>query len=178
MEAVFGTNTGLDPIGIQHEAIKEPCVESKSQCWKLFASIRVNFASRLTESRNKPGLTPAPLSLQVSHLLRTSNNKPTRFHHVCNQHEKGHAIVKESPLHGLGLFATEDLDAGCQISALDRPLVGILTKARLEDSCANCFSSTVAPIYGVLPAPLKDTFICAKCKQVRYCGKVWLKSLL
>lgn len=89
---------------------------------------------------------------------------------------KDHTIVKDSSIRGLGLFATEDLAAGCEIFAIDRPLVGVLTKARLEDSCANRFRSTIATSYGVLPAAVKETSLCGKCKQVRYCGKVWLKS--
>lgn len=66
-----------------------------------------------------------------------------------------------------GLFATKDLPAGAQIFTVERPLIAALSKARLGDTCANCYKSG-----GEIAGGVEALKACTGCKQVKYCGKV------
>lgn len=97
---------------------------------------------------------------------------------------KGHAIVKQSPTAGLGLFATKDLEPGHLIFELDRALVGTLDTALLGEHCSNCYIQAGA----IDPhATQSDDFSklrngmeiggatireCSGCSLLAFCGKV------
>jgi hypothetical protein len=85
---------------------------------------------------------------------------------VC-VNEKGESI-------GNGVFANLDFEAGVQIAAIHRPILGSLDTERLVDTCANCYtwtegSSTGTRLY--VPGGTKVSK-CAGCQRFRYCSKV------
>ena len=90
------------------------------------------------------------------------------------QSERGNAIIRDSPTAGRGLFATRDIPAGDLIFYIQRPLLCVADRARLEDTCANCLVwvngfSVEERGTGSDPVTLKA---CLRCKQVKYCSKV------
>ena len=83
-----------------------------------------------------------------------------------------HSEVKSSPLGGRGLFATKTHEAGDILLAVDRPLVAVLDKPRVEDTCAWCFSWTELPILsGAGVNQVAKVNLCTGCKKVRYCSR-------
>jgi len=86
----------------------------------------------------------------------------------------GFAVIKNSPVSGRGLFATKDLQAGELIFSIERPLVCVLDGTHLDDTCANCFVSSQGPPIGRTVRDVDDVQLkaCARCKQMKFCGKV------
>ena len=85
-----------------------------------------------------------------------------------------HASVRKSTVSGNGLFADEDIPAGELILSIPRPLVGVLDIARLQDTCANCFTWTAASSIGSRQYVPAGTSVqgCTGCNSVKYCSKV------
>ena len=80
--------------------------------------------------------------------------------------------VRSSPLGGRGLFATKSHSPGDVLLSLDRPLIAVLDKTRIEDTCSWCFSWTELPVLsgaGVNQASKVNW--CTGCKKVKYCSK-------
>jgi hypothetical protein len=96
--------------------------------------------------------------------------------------ERGHAVIRTTTVNGTGkwttkspkgLFTTRDLPPGTEIFTVERPLVSMLNKERLEDCCANCYKS-----FSEVPGGLEALKACTGCKQVRYCGKVSISPFM
>jgi hypothetical protein len=80
--------------------------------------------------------------------------------------------VKRSTLGGRGLFATCPIEGGDVLIELERPLIAVLDRPRIEDTCSWCFSWTELPVLsgaGVNQA-LKVNW-CTGCRKVKYCSK-------
>jgi hypothetical protein len=80
--------------------------------------------------------------------------------------------VKRSSLGGRGLFATCPIEGGDVLIELERPLIAVLDRPRIEDTCSWCFSWTELPVLsgaGVNQA-LKVNW-CTGCRKVKYCSK-------
>lgn len=84
----------------------------------------------------------------------------------------GTEVRTPSPLGGRGLFATKPHQSGEVLLAVDRPLIAVLDRPRIEDTCAWCFSWTELPVLsgaGVNQASKVNW--CTGCKKVKYCSK-------
>lgn len=80
--------------------------------------------------------------------------------------------VRPSSIGGRGLFATQHLEPGDVIIALDRPLITALDDSRIKDTCAWCFSWTELPVLsGAGINQALTVSWCTGCKKVKYCGK-------
>lgn len=82
------------------------------------------------------------------------------------------AETKPSSVGGRGLFATKSYSAGDALLSLDRPLIAVLDKARVDDTCAWCFAWTELPVpsgAGINQASMVNW--CTGCKKVKYCSK-------
>lgn len=80
--------------------------------------------------------------------------------------------VRKSSLGGRGLFATKPCQTGDVLLSLDRPLIAVLDKPRIEDTCSWCFSWTELPVLsgaGINQATKVNW--CTGCKKVKYCSK-------
>lgn len=94
------------------------------------------------------------------------------------------AEVRASPVAGNGLFAKQSIDAGEEIVVESYPLIGVLDRSRLEDTCANCFRSATASgsqNQGVSRGDgieVAEVNACTGCKKVKYCSKVRYSKFL
>lgn len=80
--------------------------------------------------------------------------------------------VKKSPLGGRGRFATKDIAPGDVLLSLDRPLIAVLDRQRISDTCSWCFSWTELPMLsGAGPNQITKVNFCVGCKKVKYCSK-------
>lgn len=72
--------------------------------------------------------------------------------------------VKSSSLGGRGLFATRSYSPGDALLCLKRPLIAVLDKPRIADTCSRCFAGT-----GITQVTKVNW--CTGCKKVKYCSK-------
>ena len=72
--------------------------------------------------------------------------------------------VKPSSLGGRGLFANENYFAGYALLEVERSLIAVLDKPRVEDTCSRCFS-------GAGITQVTKVNWCTGCKKVKYCSK-------
>jgi SET and MYND domain-containing protein len=80
--------------------------------------------------------------------------------------------VKKSSLGGRGRFATKDQAPGDVLLSLDRPLIAVLDRPRIADTCSWCFSWTELPVLsGAGPNQVTKVNFCVGCKKVKYCSK-------
>jgi hypothetical protein len=88
----------------------------------------------------------------------------------------GNAIINDSkiPGAGRGLFATKDVNPGESIFSIDRPLLCVLSNAELDETCANCFSSSSNSVIGSHDNFQEEVKLsaCSRCKQYKFCSKV------
>lgn len=80
--------------------------------------------------------------------------------------------VKKSDLGGRGRFTKKDHAPGDVLLSIERPLVAVLDRPRINDTCSWCFGWTELPILsGAGPNQVTKVNFCVGCKKVKYCSK-------
>ena len=80
--------------------------------------------------------------------------------------------VKKSAVGGRGRYAQKDIAPGEVLLSLDRPLIAVLDRSRIIDTCSWCFSWTELPMLsGAGPNQVTKVNACVGCKKVKYCSK-------
>jgi hypothetical protein len=121
------------------------------------------------------------LNVERAHRLPTISTQPllhpptstnlVGYHLAMSDHK--YARAAKSQTSGNGLFANKAFGAGELILSIRRPLVGVVDVARVNDTCANCFTWTNSSV-GSLVDDDSETNVkaCSGCKYLRFCGKV------
>jgi hypothetical protein len=89
---------------------------------------------------------------------------------------------------GKGVFAKCDIALNQEVLEIHRPLVVVLDTPRLKDSCYWChywkeklwrgqYSDLAADSENASEEQVGKLLVCGGCGIVRFCGKVWIRSL-
>lgn len=82
------------------------------------------------------------------------------------------AIPKPAPGAGTGLFATTNLHTGSNVLNVPASFATVLDKARLEDTCSNCFGTRSIKAEATGGQGVEGLKICTGCRVMKYCDKV------